>query len=159
MSFGLKNDPATFHCVIVIVLFSDKSQFALLHTKVIVVFSKIPQECIAFTKLVLTLLRQATVNVKLKKCASFASRMEYLCRVIKLGRHEVRNHSADAIREEMVPRTFTELCLFLGLYNVLKRFVPNFGRNASSLYKRLERNPKNNLDLLFVKRKRTRYLK
>lgn len=83
--------------------------------------------------MVLTLLKEAVVTMRLKRCVFFASRIDYSGRGYKPNRQELLNNTADAIRELTVPITVTELGPFFGLCDVFTRFDLNFARIASAL--------------------------
>lgn len=65
--------------------------------------------------------------------------------VIKLGKLEIADHIADAVRDLKTPQMVTKLYSLLGLCNVFRRFVPDFSRIAASLTKRLMKNQPTNL--------------
>lgn len=67
------------------------------------------------------------------------------------GRLEVANHAAEAIRKLKVPTTGFEPRSLLRLYNVFRRFVPNFARIASPYSEHLKKTKRSNLDLVMGK--------
>lgn len=59
-----------------IILASVKQKFALVYIENIVILSKTLQKLIAYTKIVLTYLKEAYVTLKLKKCVFFTNRID-----------------------------------------------------------------------------------
>lgn len=55
------------------------------------------------------------------------NRTDSLGRVIKLGRLQVIYHVTDEVRKVRTPDTVIGLRPVLGLWNVFRRLVPNFG--------------------------------
>jgi hypothetical protein len=74
----------------------------------------------------LTLLGNAGLSLKLKKCHFFAETVDYLRHAFRPGRLGVAEKNTTALKMAPLPRTQTELRSFLGLCNVYRRFVPNF---------------------------------
>lgn len=74
---------------------------------------------------VLTPLQQAMITLKLKKCFSHINTIDYHGHLILPRNLEVASHTTEAIQKLKQPRNLTELRSFLGVYNDLKRFVPN----------------------------------
>jgi Reverse transcriptase (RNA-dependent DNA polymerase) len=66
---------------------------------------------------VLTLLGNAGLSLKLKKCHLFSSTVDYLGHVIRPGRLGVAEKNTVALRTAPLPRTQTVLRSFLGLCN------------------------------------------
>jgi RNase H-like domain found in reverse transcriptase len=81
----------------------------------------------------LTLLGNAVLSLKLKKCHFFAETVNYLGHVIRPGRLGVAEKNTTALKTAPLPRTQTELRSFFGLCNVYRRFVPKFSAIAAPL--------------------------
>lgn len=111
--FGLKNAPGTFQCAMDVSLSRVKWQFTLFYLDDIVVFSRLPNERIDQVRQVLTLLRNAGVTLKLRKCEFFTNSIDFLGHVIRPGQLEVSSHTVDVIRDLKPPTNFTELRSFL----------------------------------------------
>ena len=82
----------------------------------VVIFSKTEEEHFAQVDHVLTLLEEAGVKLKLKKCFFFHQRVEYLGHTITPGRLSVVNQAKAtcAVREAIFPESITQLRSFLG---------------------------------------------
>lgn len=66
MLFCLKIAPATFRCIMNVIMYSVKWKFALIYTADLVFFLRAPHEHINHAQLVLSLLREVAVTWKLK---------------------------------------------------------------------------------------------
>ena len=139
MPFGLRNAPGTFQRAIDVILAQVRWQYSLVYLDDIVVFSKTGEEHIDHVRSVLSLLADAGVTLKLKKCFFFTDKIDYLGHVIRPGKLQIAEHTTDAIRQLQAPTNLTELRSFLGLCNVFRRFVPNFARIAAPLNRKLRK--------------------
>lgn len=101
--------------------------------------SRTLEEYINHTGMVLWLRRDAGVPFKLKKCAFFTNRIDYLDHIIWPGRLEVANQTAVATHELKTPTIDSEPRFFLGLCNMFRKIVPKFARNTSPLSKCLKK--------------------
>lgn len=97
MPFGLRNAPATFQRAMDIVLSSVKWNFCLVYLDDIVVFSPDAKRHIEHLDHVLTLLRQAGLTIKLKKCYFLHERIEYLGHAITPGELRVASKTVTAV--------------------------------------------------------------
>lgn len=110
----------------------------MVHLDDIVIISKTIQEHITHPRIVSTVLLESVVRMKLKKSPFFMNRIVYFCHVLKPGRFKVVSHTADAIPYLKVPTVVTELHSVRRLCSVSRRFVSNFVRTASLLFKQLK---------------------
>jgi RNase H-like domain found in reverse transcriptase len=69
----------------------------------------------------------------LNKCHFFLEAVDYLGHVIRPGKLAAAEKNTAALRNAPVHKTQTELCSFLGLCNVYRRFVPRFAAVAAPL--------------------------
>ena len=91
MPFGLRNAPTTFQRALDIILSVVRSKKCLVYIDDVVIFSETEKEHFTQVSHVLTLLEEAGVKLKLKKCFFFHQRVEYLGHVITPGRLSVAN--------------------------------------------------------------------
>ena len=91
-----------------------------------------------------TLLKEAGVNLKLKKCF-FYRRVEYLGHVITPGRLSLANDAKAtcALREATFPESMTQLRSFLGACNFYRHFVKDYSKIARPLSDMLRKNAGN----------------
>ena len=95
--------------------------------------SKTEKQHIAHVDHVLRLLRDAGVTLRLPKCRFFCTTVEYLGLEINPGRLGVMDAHTRALREAHFFTTRTQERSFVGMCNVLRRFVPDLARMAASL--------------------------
>lgn len=94
----MENAPPTIQRVMDVTLSTINWHHALVYFYDIVVISKVPKDHMKRTRSVLRLLKDAAVTLQ-QKSVFFTNRIEYLGLVIKHGKLEVANHTADAIRK------------------------------------------------------------
>lgn len=76
----------------------------------ILIVLKIPQVQIFHTNMVSTLLKETGETLQLMKCVFFTNHIDYLVHVVKSGRLEYVDYTADAMSELQISTTITELC-------------------------------------------------
>jgi len=96
MPFGLRNAPATFQRALDIVLSGVRWRSCLIYFDDVIVFSQTVKQHLADVDQVLTLLRNAGVTLKLKKCFFFQPKVYYLGFVITRGKLYVATDNAKA---------------------------------------------------------------
>ena len=139
MPLGLRNAHATFQRPLEFILSALRWQTCLIYLDDVIVFSKDTKEHIAYVDQVLTLLRQAGVSLKLKKCEFFQPKVDYLCHVINPGKLAVATENTKAFEQAKFPRNTTQVRSFLGAANVYRRFIKNFSGIAKPLNAMLEK--------------------
>ena len=133
MPFGLRNAPATFQRALDIILSGVRWQTCLIYLDDVIVFSKTKEQHVRDVDRVLTLLRQAGVTLKLKKCFWFQDRVDYLGHVITPGKLSVATQNTQAFGTMVFPQTLTQLRSFLGAANVYRRFIKGFAKISRPL--------------------------
>lgn len=88
-----------------VILLSVKWKSALVYLDNTDVFSKTVWEHITYLRQVLTLLRDANVTVKFRKCPFFAKNINYLDHVIRRRRLKIAKTTTKAILELQDPTT------------------------------------------------------
>ena len=133
MPFGLKGAPATFQGALDIILSSVRWQICLVYLDDVIVFSRTQEEHAEQLGTVLSLLRSASISLKLKKCSLFHPKVQYLGHVISPGKLSVAEEAADALKTFTFPRTLKHVRSFLWACNVYRRFVKAFAKIARPL--------------------------
>lgn len=122
-----------------VILTSVRWQFALADLNDIFVFSKSPQDHTKQVWRVLRLACKAGVTPKLKKRKFFAETIDYLGHIIWPGRLELAEHITDDVAKLEHPSILTELCSFLSLCNIIRRFVPSLAHLAAPINRKLRK--------------------
>jgi hypothetical protein len=133
MPFGLCNAPATFQRALDMILARVKWSTALIYLDDVIIYSRSTEDHIQHVEEILSLLKQAGVSLKLKKCHFFQSSVDYLGHIIYPGKLAVANKNIESIRKAIFPTTRTQLRSFLGMCNVYRRFVDKFAKIAGPL--------------------------
>lgn len=97
------------------------------------IFYRSPQEHIGHVRKAVTLLQNAGVTLKQKKCWIFTETIDYLGYVIRPRHPEIASHTTSAISGLQAPTNLTEFRSFLGLCDAFRQFIPNFARIAAPL--------------------------
>lgn len=105
----------------------------------VIFFSNTVEDHILHVRYVLTLLRDVVVSFNLKKCFFFHKIVYYLGHFISPGSSEVSSQATDAVQKLKAPRTVTELRSFLGVFNIFRRFFPNFARISAKINLKLRK--------------------
>ena len=110
------------------------------------IFSGTEKEHFEQVDQVLTLVCEAGVKFKLKKCFFFHERVEYLGHVITPGSLSVANNSKAtcAVREASFPESVIQLRRFLSACNVYRYFVKDYSKIATPLSDMLRKDASNN---------------
>lgn len=144
MPFGLRNAPATFQRALDVILSEVKWRFCLVYIDDIIVFSNDNETHLDQLDHVMTLLEEAGVKLKLKKCFFFRGSVEYLGHVISPG---ALSTSPDAraiqgVAEATFPEDIKQMRSFLGACNVYRRFIKGFAAISSPLTSMLKKDAK-----------------
>ena len=133
MPFGLRNAPATFQRAPDIILSGVRWQSCLIYLDDVIVFSRTTEDHLRHVDEILTLPRNAGVTLKLKKCAFFQPRVDYLGHVIMPGKLSVATENTKSFTHATFPKKTTQLRSFLGAANVYRRFVAGYSAIARPL--------------------------
>lgn len=88
---------------------------------------------------ILSHLRAAEATLKLRRCHFITGTIDCLGQVLWPRRLKAATLTKEAIKEFKSPTSITKLRSFLGLRNLLRRFVPSFIRKAATLNENLEK--------------------
>jgi hypothetical protein len=83
---------------------------------------------------IFTRLYDAGLKLKLKKCAFFQTRMDFLGHTITREGIEMQADKITAIQNYPKPRTVKQVQALLGFFNYYRKFMKNFGSIARPLY-------------------------
>ena len=133
MPFGLRNAPAKFQRALDIILSGVRWQSCLIYLDDVIIFSRTTEEHLQHVDEILTLLRNAGVTLKLKKCEFFQPRVDYLGHVIETGKLYVATENTKSFTHAAFPENTTQLRKFLGAANVYLRFLAGYAGIARPL--------------------------
>lgn len=119
--FGISNARATFQRALDVALAQYKRKYCLFYIDDVVVFSKSIEAHIEHVDEVLTVLREACMSLKFKKCEFFLESIKNLGHIIRPGTLEVDAVSTKDLREASHPTTITDFRTFLGAANCYRR--------------------------------------
>ena len=94
------------------------------------VFSKTPEEHIERLRGVFEKLSAAGLRLKLSKCEFFKSQVTYLGHIVSKNGIETDPEKIEAIKKWPVPKTVTEVRIFLGFTNYSRKFIPKYAQIA-----------------------------
>ncbi|CAN8061906.1 unnamed protein product [Agarophyton chilense] len=130
---------ATFQRALDIIPSKVKRTTALVYIDDVIIYSRSVEEDFAHVCTVQTLLAEAGVTLKLRKCVFFTRTVEYLGHIIGPGTLEVSPSNIRAVLEVKLPRSQTDVRSFIGLCNVYRRFVKGFAKIEAPLNKKLQK--------------------
>ena len=148
MPFGLRNAPSTFQRALDVILSGVRWKICLVYLDDVIIFSRDEKEHLDHLDTVLTLLEDAGIKLKSKKCFFMKKEVEYLGHCIRPGTLGVcRDAKAiRAIRDAVFPQTYTTMKSFLGCCNVYRRFVRGFATISSPLSDMLKKDSQTDWD-------------
>ena len=133
MPFGLRNAPATFQRALDIILSGVRWQTCLIYLDDVIVFSHSHEQHIKDVNQVLTLLGEAGVSLKLKKCEFFQPKVNYLGHVVMPGKLAIASERTSGFAKAAFPRDKTQMRSFMGAANYYRRFIKGFAGIARPL--------------------------
>jgi len=132
--FGLVNAPASFQRALDIILSGLRWKTCLVYLNDVIVFSWTVDDHIRHLREVL-LLEKTGVSLKPSKCHLFQQEVGYLGHVVRPGQLLVNQENIKSLAQELPPRTQTELKSFLGMCNLYRRFIKDYGHITKPLTK------------------------
>jgi transposase InsO family protein len=133
LPFGLTNGPATYQRYMNDVLFDYLDNFCTAYLDDILIYSENELEHEEHVKKVLKRLRDAGLQVDLKKCEFSVTRTKYLGFVITTDGIEVDLDKVAAVVDWKIPHTVRGIQSFLGFCNFYRRFIKDYGKVAKPL--------------------------
>lgn len=121
MPFGIKNAPATFQCLMDVVL--DEMSRAYIDD--LVIFRLNWNDHLCHLKLVLEILRVV--------CQWATASCTYLGHVVGRGVVKPDNCKVQAVKDFVRPKSKTDVRSFLGLMGYYRRFIPAYANNSIGL--------------------------
>lgn len=133
LPFGLTNGPATYQRYMNDVLFDYLDDFCTAYLDDILVYSEDPLDHTVHVQKVLQRLRDAGLQVDIKKCEFGVTRTKYLGFIISTDGIEVDADKVSVVRDWQAPTTVRGIQSFLGFCNFYRRFIRNYGVIAKPL--------------------------
>lgn len=133
LPFGLCNGPATFQRYINSVLFDYLDQFCTAYIDDILIYSADELEHVSHVNMVLARLKDAGLQVDIKKSEFQVKRTKFLGFIITTEGLEMDPEKVATIRDWPVPRSVKALQSFLGFCNFYRKFLHKYGRYARPL--------------------------
>lgn len=133
LPFGLTNGPATYQRYMNDVLFEYLDNFCTAYLDDIIIYSEDVTEHELHVRKVLERLRQAGLQVDIKKCEFSVTRTKYLGFIISTDGIEVDPEKVTVVRNWPYPKTVKGVQAFLGFCNFYRRFISGYGAIAKPL--------------------------
>ena len=133
LPFGLTNGPATFQRYMNDVLFDYLDDFCTAYLDDILIYSTDPLEHQLHVQKVLQRLRDAGLQVDLKKCEFDVTETRYLGFIVSSSGIKVDPAKIEVVAEWGTPHTVRGVQSFLGFCNFYRRFIRDYGRIAKPL--------------------------
>ena len=123
LPFRLTNGPATYQRYINDVLFDYLDVFCTAYLDDILIYSKDPLEHETHVRKVLERLREASLQVDIKKSKFDVTRTKYLRFIVLTEGVEVDPEKVSVVKDQKEPATVRGVQSFLGFYNFYQRFI------------------------------------
>lgn len=133
LPFGLKNASAAFQRALNWVLRDYIGKFCHVYIDDVLIFSETPEQHAEHVRLVLQSIKDANMQLRLKKCVWFASEVDYLGHHITTDGIRATEFNKSKIRACVPPKNLRDLRSFLGLTGYYRRFIKDYAIIASPL--------------------------
>ena len=133
LPFGLCNGPATYQRYMNDVLIEYLDDFCIAYLDDILIYSESMSEHIRHVRKVLERLRQAGLQVDIKKSEFHVTRTKYLGYILTDRGLEVDPDKVEALRNWVRPTTVTGVKSFLGFTGFYRQFVEEYSRIAKPI--------------------------
>jgi transposase InsO family protein len=133
--FGLANAPSTFQRYVNWTLREFLDDFVSAYLDDIIIFTdgSLSQHH-AHVRTILDRLKEAGLQLELKKCEFDVTRTKYLGFIVEVGKGTSMDpEKVEAIQEWQAPTTVRGVRGFLGFANFYRKFIPHFARHAEPL--------------------------
>ena len=133
MPFGLSNAPATFQRCMEQILRPVLRRFAVVYIDDILIYSRNMEEHLDHLEQIFTLLREAGLKLKFRKCSFCQTQVLYLGYLISANGLQPDPSKIKAVVEYSKPTSVKELRCFLGLTSYYRRFIYCYAKVAFPL--------------------------
>ena len=133
MPFGLTNAPATFQRGMQLLLSTLPANMCLAFIDDVIVYSSSFWDHVYDLALVLSVLQQANMKVKGKKCDFFCTQVTFLGFRVSAKGIEPCLDKIQKVKDTPAPRNQTEVRAFLGLSGFYRRFIQNYAKIVQPL--------------------------
>jgi hypothetical protein len=131
--FGLTNGPATFQRYINDVFLDCLDDFLTAYLDDLLIYSENERDHEIHVKKVLTRLREAGLQVDIKKSEFHVQKTKYLGFIVGTNGIEVDPEKVAVVKGWQIPTTVRGIQSFLGFCNFYRRFIKNYGRISRPL--------------------------
>lgn len=139
MPFGLCNAPATFQCLMDLVLAGLQWSSCLVYLDDVIVTGKTFTEHLQHLETVFDRLREAKLKLKPSKCAFCRSEVAFLGHIVSADGVITDPTKVDKVKNWPLPTSRREVQQFLGLANYYCRFIKDLATIAKPLHKLTEK--------------------
>jgi hypothetical protein len=142
MPFGLCNVPATFQRLMEIVLRDLLGKCVYVYMNDICVFAHSVKEHFEDLEMVFKRIKEAKLKLRKEKCDFMSREVKYLGHVLTINGLMPQKDKIEAIMSFKIPKTVKQLQNFLGLAYYYRKFIKDFSKIASPLFRNTEKGKK-----------------
>lgn len=142
MPFGLCNAPATFQRLMEVVLRDLIGKCVYVYMDDICVFSHTVKEHFDHLEMVFERIRGAKLKLRKEKCDFMSAEVKYLGHILTTNGLMPQKDKIEAIASYKTPKTVKQLQSFLGLASYYRKFIKDFSKIASPLFRSTEKGKK-----------------
>lgn len=122
-------------------IMAEKLKFALVFQDDIIIFSYNAEQHILHVHAVVCLLPKRDVKLNYKKCTFFSEKSQYLVHVTRTDILDLADHTTNAFQDSQPFCIVKDLKLFLRIYSVYQRLVPNLSSNTCPAQRQTQKGP------------------
>jgi len=128
MPFGITNVPAIFMDYMNRIVYSFLDNFVVVFIDNILIYSCSHKEHKEHLRIMLGILKEKQLYAKLIKCEFWLDDIQFLSHVILVGGIVVDLSKVEIVLQWELPKTTTEIRIFVGLVGYYQRFIKEFSK-------------------------------
>ncbi|CAF1017691.1 unnamed protein product [Brachionus calyciflorus] len=140
LPFGLKNAPADFSGIMHKVL--GNLNFVEIYLEDITVHSNTFDEHLSHLEIVFKKRREENLKINAEKCTWCAQSLKVLGHIVSKNDISMDPAKIEAIKNRVAPKNVKQLQQFIGLCNYYRRYIKDFAKIATPLFKLLQKDVK-----------------
>ena len=142
LPFGLNNSSSTFQRLMTHLLTGIQYKYALTYIDDVLVYSKSFEDHLVHLEEVFKRFQEANLKLKPSKCYFAKTELDFLGHVVSRNGVRPNENKVKAVKDFPVPKNVKQVRSFLGLSGYYRKFVKDYAKIASPLFKLTKKSEK-----------------